>query len=81
VSTATCDTCVRLWREYASATNDHIRYESRLKAVTLEQNHEATSMLTREVEALAEARVKARKAIELHEAESHLDGFGTGVGA
>ena len=66
-----CAICEGLWREYATATNDHIRIEGKVKAAALRGEDGALPVLTNELENAAQARVTVREAIKRHETEAH----------
>jgi len=71
VSLQRCAICEGLWREYATATNDHIRIEGKVKAAALRGEDEALLILTNELETAAQARVTIREAIKRHDTEAH----------
>ena len=68
---AGCEECLRLWREYASATNEHIRSDNKLRLAVLERDHEAIKQLTPGVDAAEKNRSDLRAAIADHENGGH----------
>ena len=68
---AGCEECQRLWREYASATTDHIRSDYKLRLATLERVHEATMQLTPGVDAAEKNRSDLRTGLAEHENAAH----------
>jgi hypothetical protein len=67
----TCYECQRLWQEYARATTDHIRLDSKLRVAALSRDQDAILTLTHQVESAEERREWAREAIRKHEATPH----------
>jgi hypothetical protein len=57
-----------LWQEYARATTDHIRLDSKLRLAALSHDQAAIVVLTHEVESAEEQREWTREAIRKHEA-------------
>jgi hypothetical protein len=66
-----CEECQRLWREYAVATTNHIRLDSKLRLAALERDLEGIRMLTIEVETAERERAASRDVLRRHEAEAH----------
>jgi hypothetical protein len=66
-----CQECVRLWREYGTATTAHVRLDNKLRFAALQDDHPLIHSLTLELEALGEIRHAARDAIRRHEG-THL---------
>jgi hypothetical protein len=67
-----CDECHRLWQEYAKATTDHIRFDSKLRVAALSHDPEAIRVLTHQVEGAEEQREWAGETIRKHEL-THVD--------
>jgi hypothetical protein len=63
-----CEECHRFWQEYASATTEHIRLDSKLRLAALSHEHELIPSLTQEVETAGALRESTREAIRKHEA-------------
>jgi hypothetical protein len=63
--------CLRLWREYAEATTNHIRIDTALRNAALEQNFAEIESLTRAVETAESVRSAIRESIQRHEVEAH----------
>jgi hypothetical protein len=66
-----CLECARLWKEYATATNEHIKFEGKLRIAALAHDSERSAVLGPQVEGLALKRAAARQAIVTHEQVSH----------
>ena len=66
-----CQECQRLWRDYAQATNTHVRLENKLKTAALKHDHILAAALKTECDAAADARRTTREAVRLHEVEMH----------
>ena len=66
-----CSECTRLWREYAYATNEHLRLDNKLQLAGLEHDHEKIQKLTPGVRDSCERRIALRKQIADHEAKAH----------
>jgi hypothetical protein len=66
-----CETCLRLWREYAAVTSVHVALDSDLRSFTATADLETIEQLARRAEAAADLRSLAREAIHTHEAEFH----------
>lgn len=69
---AGCEECRRLWREYASATTEHIRSDNKLRLAALEHNYEAVERLTPDTDTAGKNRSDLRKAIADHESTAHI---------
>jgi hypothetical protein len=67
-----CNECVRLWREYGTATTAHIRLDNKLRFAALQDDHPLIQALTLELEVLGEIRYSAREAIRRHESTRHI---------
>jgi len=68
----TCKDCQSLWQEYASATTEHIRLDSKLRLAALSHEQEGIPPLTKQVESAGALRESTREAIRQHEA-THVD--------
>ena len=66
-----CETCQRLWREYSSATTEHVKLENKLRLAALKRDYEGLKELTLKVEQAVHARETAREDIRLHEVMMH----------
>ena len=64
--------CHSLWQEYASATTEHIRLDSKLRLAALSHEQEGIPPLTKQVESAGALRESTREAIRQHEA-THVD--------
>jgi hypothetical protein len=62
-----CAECERLWSEYANATHDHVRAETKLKLAALEHHVAAIERLTLAMEEALYQRQSRRRAIRSHE--------------
>jgi hypothetical protein len=67
-----CRECVRLWREYSTATAAHVKLAAALRFATLQDNLALIESLRLELEALNEIRTAMRDAISHHEG-THID--------
>jgi len=67
-----CEECHSLWQEYASATTEHIRLDSKLRLAALSHEREVIPALTQQVETAGALRESTREAIRQHEA-THVD--------
>ena len=77
---AGCDECSRLWREYAGATNEHVRLGNKLQLAALNRDTEAIAILTLLVESAAEKRQSSREARRGHETQ-HSSAATSGKGS
>jgi hypothetical protein len=66
-----CDECQRLWQEYAKATTDHLKFDSKLQVAAYSHDAEAIRVVTHQVEGAEEQREWTREAIRNHEATAH----------
>ena len=64
---SSCEECTRLWREFAAATTEHIRLDSKLRLAALEHNGEKITWLKPRVECAQRLRNELRVAIRKHE--------------
>ena len=62
-----CNECVRLWREYGTATTAHIRLDNKLRFAALQDDHVHIKSLTLETETAERNRTNIRESIRLHE--------------
>lgn len=63
-----CEECTRLWLEYAAATTEHIRLDSKFRLAVLERNVGSITLLKPQVESAERLRNELRVAIRKHEA-------------
>jgi len=63
-----CEECDRLWREYASATVEHVRLESKLRLAALCHEDEKIEALTLDAEQAGITRRGWLDSIRKHEA-------------
>lgn len=66
-----CSECDRLWREYATATIDHIRQENKLKLAALDQRSDLVENLTLALAAATRTRDSVRESMSHHQAAAH----------
>lgn len=66
-----CEECKRLWREYASATTEHIWSNNKLRLAAQERDCEAIKYLTPGNDAAEKNRSDRRTAIADHENAEH----------
>jgi hypothetical protein len=66
-----CPECVRLWREYAAATTEHIRLEGKLRIAELSYDAERVAVLRPQVQEASRLRAAARSSISTHEQAAH----------
>jgi hypothetical protein len=66
---APCHECCRLWREFASATIEHIRLDNKLRIATFQGN--APEKLTKQTESAAAERARSKQAISQHQKRAH----------
>jgi hypothetical protein len=62
-----CEKCVRLWRDYGTATAMHVRLDNKLRFAALQDDHVLIESLTLETEAAERNRNNIRESIRLHE--------------
>lgn len=71
---ADCEECQGLWREYASATTEHIQSDNKLRFAALERDYEAIKQLTPGTDAAEKNRSDLRTALADHENAAHAIG-------
>jgi len=68
MSRKSCPECDRLWREYASATTEHVTLVGKLNAAVARKDAEAVKRLELEVETAHASRDSIRQQVLQHEA-------------
>jgi hypothetical protein len=63
-----CQECSRLWREYAFATNAHVKLDGQMKMAALRYDPGLSDVLAPASEAAAQQREFLRQQIKEHEA-------------
>ncbi len=63
-----CDRCIRLWQDYADATNKLILLTNKLEVAALCHDNDVIAEVTPEIEDAARVRERVRDAIYEHEA-------------
>lgn len=66
-----CEECHRLYREYRTATIEHIRLDNRLRLSALQRDYGVMEQLTRDVEAAEKKRNALREAVAEHASKPH----------
>jgi hypothetical protein len=66
-----CPECVRLWREYQSATTNHIHLCGKHRIAELQRDYDREATLAGMVTEAEDQRNAARNAIRQHEVEAH----------
>jgi hypothetical protein len=66
-----CAECIRLWREYATATTDHIGLEGKMRIAMIAHDSARVALLSPQVAGADVKRTAARNAIEVHERHAH----------
>jgi hypothetical protein len=66
-----CAECIRLWREYATATTDHIALEGKLRIAVIAHDSARVAAISPEVGQAGLKRSAARDAIKAHEQDAH----------
>jgi hypothetical protein len=66
-----CEECDRLWKEYAIATHEHLRLDSKLQIAGLSHDHQTVQQLTPDVTESCQRRMQSREQIADHEQKCH----------
>jgi hypothetical protein len=66
-----CAECIRLWREYAAATKEHIALEGKLRIAEIARDSARVTALSPQVEGAGVKRTAARNGIKAHEEDAH----------